>query len=365
MAYKRKRPGAWGAMAGIGSAAYDAYNKGKAIYGGAKAVKQAWKGRPKKKQKTSKKWRPTKRKGKKRQYIDGAASSFGFKKHPLTKLNRYSSYVGAPVTYNEQIFMDNLKHASTDAANSQKVFYLATMYESATTQLHYQHFFENLPASHPLKNVNPITTSTQSYKWMFTNCRIQLEGTNMSPGSVNLTCYVIQSKRTATSTQHPYNDWNLGLDQISGLSGSTSVDAQRVGSHPNESKLFRLNWNIIDTKKYSVGPGGKLNYTYSFTPNRMVDLEEYTNATFVKGLTTYFMWVAYGQPGVSRNEGMPGQTVLMPVNTIWNRVMTTSYRLVQTFPRMIIQKYQLQGSTIAQILPVETREDDGEIEQQT
>jgi len=356
MANKRKRPGSWGAMAGFGKAAYNAYK-------GAKAVKQAWKGQPKKKkQKTSKKeWR---KRGKKRQYIDGASHSFGFKKHKLTKLNRYSSYVGAPVIYNEQIFMDNLKHQPADPANSQKVFYLATMYESATTQLHLQHFYENLPASHPLKNVNPITGTTHSYKWMFTNCRIELQGTNMSPGSVNLTCYVIQSKRTATTAQHPYNDWNTGLDQTSGLAGAAAVDAQRVGAHPNESKLFKLNWNIIETKKYTVGPGGKLNYTFSYTPNKMVEMEEYTNATFVKGLTTYFMWVAYGQPGVSRNPGMDGQTVLMPVNTIWNRVMTTSYRLVQHFPRMIIQKYQLTGNSIASILPVETREDDGEIEQQ-
>ena len=304
--------------------------------------------------------------------VEGTGSTFKKIQYKTTKLNKFSSFIGGEFVQQTQAFAQ-MFHNSTDEVNSQTVQYLTTVYEQPDVLNIFNQAYQNIPAIAPIDGAAPgpisvgtgVQPGSSSYKFYMNGVKLDITGTNMSAGGVSLKLYTIVSKNTKTSSAHPFNDWEVGLDDASGILGKDKVNARRVGSSPTESKVFNMNYRIVDLKKYELGPGGKIHHTFVFNPRSLVDTEYWARNTYVRGFTMWIMAVGVGQVGLvdASNVTYSGQPMLKSVNMAFNVVKTYRSKAVQHFPRSRIEYYTLPTVTVAAAGPVNIREDDGELEQ--
>lgn len=319
----------------------------------------------------------TKRKSSKTGYegftdVQGTITCSKHLKYKTTKLDKTASFIGGQFRHETQNFGE-IKHLPGDEINSQKAVYLTTVYEQADTVGIFNQAIANQVAATSILNnpVAPIGINSQSsYKFYLNSCTVKVNLTNMSAGASNITLYAVMTKNTKTSTADAINDWSEGQDDTSGTYGQTAVSPTRIGCIPTQSKLFNMNWWIIDKKKFAVGPGGKINYTFKFSPRNLVDTEYWARNTYVRGMSIQIFVVTYGQMGrvgTQTGGGGPGAyfdlPIPKPVDWVYNINKHYDSKMVQHFPRSLIQLFAYPGVTLTNVnAPVIVREDDGELE---
>lgn len=304
--------------------------------------------------------------------VQGTITCSKHLKYKTTKLDKTASFLGGQFRHETQNFGE-IKHLPADEINSQKCVYLTTVYEQADTKGIFEQAIANQPPVGSILNnpVNPIVINQQSsYKFYLNSCTVKVNMTNMSAGSSNIILYAVMAKNTKTSTADAINDWSEGQDDTSGTYGQTAVAPVRIGCIPTQSKLFNMNWWVVDKKKFAVGPGGKINYTFKFSPRNLVDTEYWARNSYVRGMSIQIFAVTYGQMGrVGIQSGGGGNgpyydlPIPKPVDWIYNINKHYDSKMVQHFPRSLIQLFTYPGIKLSDVnAPVLVREDDGEIE---
>lgn len=370
-----KRAASWAASA------YPVYKRAKFAYKLAKSIKRV--GGKRSKAATRKRKSKSRRTGSKSQKVTVHETANTFKKieYKTTKLDKTASFIGGQSIQEWQNF-GTILHLDGDEINSQKVVYLFQGYDQNDVVTCFNQAYQNLPLSTPVATVpgaGPglvplIINVTNSYKFYVQDVTCSAYLTNMSAGSSEITIYTVMSKNTKTSSADPINDWSEGQDDTSGISGQLAVTPIRIGSKPTDSKLFNMNWRIVDKKRYSCGPGGKINYTFKFAPKNLCDTEYWSRNTYVKGMTFFTFVVTHGQIGLAGANPAGGtnpyQGLPFPKPTSWAYNVTKQYRnkMVNHYPRQLQQTYANAGVTCGPVGavpgagPILVREDDGELE---
>jgi len=319
----------------------------------------------------------TKRRNKKKSrsggFIDvqGTISTGKTIRYKTTKLDKAASFIGGQFRHETQAYGE-ITHLPADEINSQKCVFITTVYEQADTLGIFNQAYGNITASNPL---NPFTVpiainASSSFKFYLNSCIVKVNLTNMSAGASNITLYAAMAKNSKTSTADAINDWSEGQDDTSGALGQTKVSPTRIGAIPQQSKLFNMNWWVVDKKSFTVGPGGKINYTFSFHPRNLVDTEYWARNSYVRGMSIQIFAVTWGQMGrvaqpAAGGGALPYDNLPMPKPVDWVYNMNKHYdsKAVQHFPRSLIQIYQNPDIKISDVgRPINVREDDGEIE---
>jgi len=362
--------------------AYPHYKRAKFAYKLAKSIK----GMGGKRSKASVRKRKSKSRstGSKAQKVTVHDTANTFKKiqYKTTKLDKTASFLGGESRHEWQNF-GTVQHLDTDEINCQKVVYLFQGYDQTDVLATFNTAYQNLPLNVPVATVpgagvglQPLIINvSNSYKFYMKDVICSAYLTNMSAGSSEITIYTVMSKNTKTSAADPINDWSEGQDDASQLSSQTGVTPIRIGSKPTDSKLFNMNWRIVDKKRYSCHPGGKINYTFKFAPRNLVDTEYWGRNTYVKGMTFFTFVVTHGQigtagqaPGGGAANPYLGFAFPKPTNWAYNVTKTYTNKMVNHFPRSIQQSYAFPGLTVGTVGivpgagPILVREDDGEIE---
>lgn len=365
-----KRAASWAA------GAYPVYKRAKFAYKLAKTIKRV--GGKRSKASTRKRKSKGRSTGSKSQKVTVHDTANTFKKieYKTTKLDKTASFIGGQSIQEWQNF-GTIVHLDTDEINSQKVVYLFQGYDQTDVTTCFNLAYQNLPLSTPVATVPgagpglvPIIPNvTGSYKFYIQDVTCSAYLTNMSAGSSECTIYTVISKNTRVTDRDPINDWSEGQDDASGIAGQLNVTPIRIGSKPTDSKLFNMQWKIVDKKRYSCGPGGKINYTFKFAPKNLCDTEYWTRHTHVKGMTFFTFVVTHGQIGIAGQAPGGGPTnpylgLPFPKPTNWAYNVTKQYRnkMVNHYPRQIQQSYSNVGVTCGAANPINVREDDGEIE---
>lgn len=297
--------------------------------------------------------------------VHGGVNTFKKIQYKDSKLDKFASFIGGEFIHHTQGFVSINQDPTTTDTNSQVSQYLTTVYEQPDVLNIFNLAYQNVPLTAPVPASAPIVTnSSASYKFYMSGVRVVINGTNMSAGASNIKLYTIMSKNTKTSSAHPFLDWEEGQDDASGVPGQAAVTPNRVSASPTESKLFNMNYKIVDMKKFEVGPGGKINHTFVFNPRSVVDTEYWARNTYVRGFTMWIMAVAYGQVGKvdAANVTYANQPMIKPTDWVFNVNKHYRCKTVQHFPRQIYQFYALPGIKQNVVNPINIREDDGEIE---
>ncbi|QCX35034.1 capsid protein [Blackfly DNA Virus 7] len=352
------------------------YKKAKFAYRLAKSIKGV--GGKRSKAATRKRKSKGRSTGSKAQKVTVHETANTFKKiqYKTTKLDKTASFIGGQSIQEWQNF-GTIFHADTDEINSQKVVYLFQGYDATDVLACFNNAYQQLPLNVPLATapttgvgLAPLALNiSNSYKFYIQDCNITAYLTNMSAGSSEITIYTVMAKNTKTSAADPINDWSEGQDDTSMIPGQLLVTPIRIGCKPTDSKLFNMNWRIVDKKRYSCGPGAKINYSFKFAPNNLCDTMYWGRNTYVKGMTFFCFAVTHGQVGLAGQAagGGPANPYLgfpFPKPTSWAYNVTKQYRnkMVNHYPRMLQQSYSNLGVTVAQANPILVREDDGELE---
>lgn len=279
-------------------------------------------------------------------------------KYKSSKLDKFASFIGGETIHETQHF-DLLYHDPGDMINTQKTEYVADIFASIDTQAIMNIAYSNLPGSAPLVNnaTTIVANAGSSYKYYLNSCKFQSEWTNMSAGESTLTIYVVMAKNTRSTSFSALDEWNEGMDDASGAAGQAAVSVNTLGSSPTTSKLFNMQWKVVDKQIFKAQAGAKVQYNFNFSPRSLVDSEYWARHTYVKGLTYQIFALAHGQLGLTATQTI----VPKPVQWIYTARKRYTIKAVNHFPRSITQVYELPALTVAAAGAVSVMEDDGNI----
>ncbi|AXL65936.1 putative capsid protein [Giant house spider associated circular virus 3] len=201
-----------------------------------------------------------------------------------------------------------------------------------------------------------VLNQNEALKFFLQSGSIDLELTNMSAGSAQLTIYVLMAKNTKSTTSGPTADWTNGLIAEKGSQANTPTPFT-INNRPTSSKVFNVNWKVCDSKTYNAGPGAKVNYAFNFSPRSVVDATYFARHTQIRGLTYALLAVTHGQLGLTAAQAV----VPKPVQWIYSIKKTYILKTVNNYPA-IVSQYVQSSATVSASGPVTVREDDGELE---
>jgi len=283
-------------------------------------------------------------------------------KYKLTKLNRFAKFIGAETVHETQAF-DLLYHDNDDIANSQKVEVAANVFNSLDTQAIMNIAYSNVAGAAPLNsNVTTLLTNqSSSYKFFIQSCHLAQEWTNMSAGESTITFYLCMSKNTRSTSFNTEIEWGEGLDDASGLLGQTAVSNTVIGNVPTQSKLFNMQWKVVDKKTFKAQAGAKVNYNFTFKPQSIVDSEYWARHTYVKGMSYQLLVATHGQLGLSQHAGEVNTIIPKPVQWIYTTRKRYTLRTINHYARNITQVFEEPTLKVVDIQPVQVMEDDGNL----
>lgn len=292
--------------------------------------------------------------------VEGTYSFSKTIKYKQSKLGKVAKFIGAKYIKEIQRF-DLLYHDPADVINSQKSEVLDTIYGGGSTgdivNCMQECYTVQNPANPLFSAANPlIINNSECIKFYLDGCKSEYEFTNMSAGSATITFYTVMHKQTKSSVTTPLTDWDTGLDAMAG--SGTGGDRQVTGNKPTTSKLFNMGYKIVQQKRVFAGPGAKVNYTFNFKPQSVVDSEYFFRYSHVRGLTYTTFVVTHGQLGLTAAS----QVAPKGVQWIYTSRKTYTTRAVSHSAAVIRQIFDLSTTTIAAAGPVAVREDDGELE---
>lgn len=280
-------------------------------------------------------------------------------KYKPSKLDKFARFIGGETIHETQHF-DLLYHDPGDMINTQKTEYVADIFASIDALAIMNIAYSNLPAIAPLNSnaTTIVANASSSYKFYFQSCLFTSEWTNMSAGESTLTIYVVMSRNTRSTGFSALDEWNEGMDDAAGAAGQAAVSVNTLGSSPTTSKLFNMQWKVVDKQIFKAQAGAKINYNFNFHPKSVVDSEYWARHTYVKGFTYQIFALAHGQLGLTTAT----QTIVpKPVQWIYTARKRYTIKTINHFPRSITQVYELPTLTVAAAGPVQVMEDDGNL----
>lgn len=162
------------------------------------------------------------------------------------------------------------------------------------------------------------------------NLRIQNQGlTNME-----VDIYLCMSKHTTSSTRTPRDVWNDALQDIDGSAHITSNTVFDPFQKPTSLKAFNMQWKIVHKKRVLLEPGREHETRFSFSPNRIFDMEYCQLWDHFRGLTYRWMIVNRGTLGDTTNDvDAVGDITLIRSKYIGYQDITYKTRLLSYTPK--------------------------------
>ena len=132
--------------------------------------------------------------------------------------------------------------------------------------------------------------------------------TNISKGMVILDWYLLFPRNDDAS--NPIQDWNHAMSGTASggeASGFGSIGPNSIGVTPFMSSEFCKKWLIVNKRRVMLQPGETKEFHRSIK-NKDVVMSKFQSVNVpvatAKGLTSYYMVFAYGQPAVSGIDGV-------------------------------------------------------------
>lgn len=169
-----------------------------------------------------------------------------------------------------------------------------------------------------LMPVGPQTLGV-SVKFFLQSSRSTCKIVNQSPANGLVRLYHLVSKVTKVTFVSPETDWATGLvneSKYQSVNLGTAPLLSYPGSKPTTSKLFNINWKIINVKTAQMMPGQEITDVWTMVHNKVVDTQYFQTYSQVAGITQCIMMVYSGALGDSANSTSIGNISLAPLKLI-------------------------------------------------
>jgi len=155
---------------------------------------------------------------------------------------------------------------------------------------------------------------------------------NAAPVDCEMTIYDLVAKTTQPLARDPLSDWNLGYDHQTNTVALTLSGIPFA--KPTESKLFNMNWRIINTQRVYLSPGCTHKHIFRHVLNRPIDLEYANTMAHINGITNSSLIVIKGTPVDNTNTSGAGVVTLAPCKVISTWTAVWSSRLMEQNARV-------------------------------
>lgn len=169
-----------------------------------------------------------------------------------------------------------------------------------------------------LTSLGPVAGAL-SNKFLLHSVRAICKIVNQGPANTTIRIYHLVSKVTKVTFASPENDWRDGLIneakyQTTNL--TTTPNLSFPGSKPTTSKLFNINWKIINVKTAQMMPGQEITDIWTMVHNKVVDSQYFEAYAQVRGITQAIMLVYSGALGDTVKALSIGNISLAPCKLI-------------------------------------------------
>lgn len=323
-----------------------AYKYGRKLVKGAKLVKDLSRSR------TTTKRRRKRSKQNWQNSGDGASHHFKKIQYRQTKLGKFASFVGGELIYQNES-TGTISWLTTDLVNTQKVARVGYLFSGPDGKVLFEQL-EKQNAGAPLAGATDLVSSVKFYIHGVTN-ELRVVNQNKAPSVV--TIYYLLAKKTVQDAtgSHPDVTWDVGnaYKQI----GADTEPHSLIGAVPTTSKLFNMDWKIVNKHKISMQPGGSHTSTFTFNPRSVVDKAYFTEHDQIRGLTVHIMMVAHGTLG--QTVGL--QVVPEPPVIIYSSKQTYKVKTVNSYENQIFTQRSNPTLTVAGAGTISVVADDGSV----
>lgn len=296
--------------------------------------------------------------------VDGTITHKKVIKYKPTKWNKWIKLSGG--SYKNELYSTGiLYHNTTDNIYTQKYDTIGFLFDGGVPVVggtnitsYMNDMYSTQQATAPLYSAGAIVANRAEGIKVYVNYGMfNTEWTNMSAGASILTIYVLMAKNTRFTGNGPVNDWTTGLTAEQGSLSNPSL-AESIGTKPTASKIFNMNWKIVESKTFNAGPGAKVNFNFTFQPQSVVDTSYFAKYTQVKGLTYAILAVSHGQLGLTATNTVAPK----PVQWIYSVKRHYDIKPVSSFQRIVEQRQLPASISVGAAGDITVREDDGELE---
>lgn len=168
---------------------------------------------------------------------------------------------------------------------------------------------------------------------MLSKVRNEVRLVNQSPNPVEIELYVLISKISESGVADPITDWTSDLNNIR---GGNIVTPTMPYVQPNGT-IFRRNWRKIKHYKVSMGPGCTHQLNWTFSPNRVMDMDYVKDFATIKGITSKIMIVQRGTVGDDANATSIGSISLSISKLVGSVRQSFETQLLNYWPKTVTQ----------------------------
>lgn len=297
---------AWNA----GTAAYQAYQRGK-------AVTTLFRGK-----KGGSKTKTTRRKGIGRHRSDSNHGNVYNKFVVWNKPPRTSALlkkIGTRATHDDTgtFFLQTGDYiGTTNKLNKQDVGQILALWQAASIQTLSDHAYN---ANAVWQTIRPGANSAQrTGKIFLESCKTDFEFVNMGPTVASVTIYTLRCKKsTGLAAPDSAARWETAVDVIAGAQGTSAVSANVPNVTPNNLRDFRVWWTPVKSKTWQMNPGETVKYRTVIGLNKYCDYSQTMNTDYIANYSYAFLMVGKGSPCDTSQDTTTTPTIqLSPIKII-------------------------------------------------
>ncbi|UYD39082.1 MAG: capsid protein [Wigfec virus K19_426] len=182
--------------------------------------------------------------------------------------------------------------------------------------------------------LNASTAPTYSAnRFLLSNVNAELRLCNQTPGPIELDIYVLISKINQAAASNCITDWNTDQQNERG----NNVVAQTLPYCKPTGTIFNRNWKRIKTYHVHMGPGCTHQLNWSFSPNRVMDMDYVKDFATIKGISSQILVVQRGTLGDDQNSKTVGTISIGPSKLIGSLHTRFTSQLLNFFPKNYYQ----------------------------
>lgn len=293
----------------VGRGIYKAYKRGNTLYKGAKRLRDSYKqaSPSAKRRKTSHSWRKKTIMARK-----GMSLSTGLLKYKPVNLKLYRDITNLATKSTNGTFTA-LGEMGRQSAKSLGIW---------NTNSWINGVFEDASQLNPA--ATGVTAGQKLYMERFTNAFLF---NNAGPVDIEMIIYDVVSKTTQPNIRNPVDDWINGVANQSKLA-TTGASITVPFARPTESKLFNMNWRIVNRDTIYICPGASHKHVFTHKITRPFDMEYVKQYATIRGITNSSFIVLKGTPIDSVADYQAGEVTIAPSKIIGTWTAMWSSRLM-------------------------------------